>query len=448
MAGRVCYPVLRYGKLTHKLQSYRTFLSAAYRCEDAWSKRLKSQLLLGINASDYSYDLDRKFKREGKVSAIDVDLFVNKLEPTYARSLTQDLEELVNRLRRSPETINTLPSTPHAALRILLDTKRTKLLLKFLANPLEYGIFPDHYMNNVLMDTFIKEKNYTAAARVASVLMLQEDFGPPLTQVLAIASCYSYLKSEENLPWEDYTVKLEEPEEEVKIKIPYLRNPYFDDHFDLKDPNHIVGKTLAWGAPLVGGEIGLSCEILGWATYNKWNDLANAFRNATEGTTPIASSVINSVKEIVAASESCESREDILALVTRLESSSSRVVDLDLESLIQDLAQKEAAKTEADDIKAQEEIYASWEKRREEEVHKQLEEYRKKQLLAEIEEKKRDLAAQEDVIFFFDNKDRLEMLLDKKPTPMEKPRRYFFPQKKMKPKKVDEDYIPPEVRRR
>lgn len=321
-------------------------------------------------------------------------------------------------------------------------------MLKFLSNPLEFGVFPDHYMSNLLMDTFIEEKNYTAAARVASVLMLQEDFGPPLTQALAMASCYLFATSTENLPWEDYTVKIEEPEEELKIRIPYLRNPYFDDHFDLKEPNHIVGKTLAWGAPLIGGEIGTNCEILGWALYNKWSDLEAALQRCTANSSPVAASVITSVKELVNSSDDSENQEKIMSLVTRLESSGTFVKEVNLKSVIEDHVKNVAAKTEADDIKVQEGLYATWEKMRQEEVEKQLEEYRRKQLLEEIERKKNELKTKEELFTFFENQDRLEMLLDRKPVVREKDRTHFFPHKIKKPKKVDEDYIPPEVIRR
>lgn len=58
-----------------------------------------------------------------------------------------------------------------------------------------------------------------AAARVATYLMLQEDFGGPLTQALVLASCYRYITSEDKQPWEDYTPKVEEPKEEVRVQV-------------------------------------------------------------------------------------------------------------------------------------------------------------------------------------------------------------------------------------
>ncbi|XP_068234741.1 uncharacterized protein [Palaemon carinicauda] len=448
MSNRLPHSAWKLLRLNQGLKHCRTFLSAAYRCEEAWNNRLKTPLLANINSSDYVYELDRKYKHEGKVSAIDVDLFVNSLKPTNAKSINQDLEEIVQRLRRSPETIHTLPSTSHAVLRMLLDARRTKLILKLLSNPLTFGIFPDHYMSNLLMDTFIEEKNYTAAAHVASTLMMQEDFGPPLTQALVIASCYLYTTSTENLPWEDYTVKIEEPEEELKIRVPYLRNPYFDDHFDLRNPNHIVGKTLAWGAPLIGGEIGTNCEILGWALYNKWNCLEGALQRCAANRSTVAKSVITAVKDQLNSSEEIEGQEKILSLVNQLESGGTCVTEVNLRSVIENHVLNEVSKAEADFIKVQEDVYSAWEKMRNDEVDKQLYAYKRKQVLEEIERKKKELKAKEDIFTFFEKKDELEMLLDRKPVVQERDRTHFFPHKIKKARKVDEDYIPPEVIRR
>lgn len=70
---------------------------------------------------------------------------------------------------------------------------------------------------------YIFSLSFSAAARISSVKMLQEDFGPKVTQVLTLGSCYFYATSDNNQPWEDYTPKVEEPKEEV-------RNIFFSQH--------------------------------------------------------------------------------------------------------------------------------------------------------------------------------------------------------------------------
>lgn len=293
------------------------------------------------------------------------------------------------------------------------------------------------------MHTFLQHQDYTAAARVAAYLMHQEDFGPPLTQALVLASCYQYAITKDNQPWEDYTPKVEEPEEEVLLRVRYLRNPYFDDHFDLKEPNHLVGKTLAWASPLVGGLVGRSCEVLGWALYSKWQELEAALDRLRIGKEPIAASVVSQVKSLIENIDDGEVREQLISALARVEAAETGVVELDLLSAITQLAQDAAKEAEPLDIKAQEENYRRWEKQRMEEYQNQVEEYRKNELVAEIEQKKKDLTEREEVIFFFDHKEKVAMMQPEK-------RKYYpkrspaYPKKK-KPRVVDEAYVPPEV---
>ncbi|KAG0722652.1 28S ribosomal protein S27, mitochondrial [Chionoecetes opilio] len=509
MARRVCRPATlqRLLSLRHtQLPKSRNFLSASYRCDDVWNKRLDNPLVSSVNLGDFYYDLDRKFKREGKVSAIDVDLFVNRIDNPRADGVVEELEELIHRLRRSPETVDTLESTHCAVLRVLLDGGYTDTLTRLLAQPMSYGLFPDHPTCNLLMHTFLERKEYTvifpknttvnkvvyfdllndhleacfektqaqifqqdgaschtaldviqwlddykigriddwpAAARVAVYLMLQEDFGPPLTQALVLASCYCYTTTQDNQPWEDYMPKVEEPQEEVKIRVKFLRNPYFDDHFDLTEPHPLLGKTLAWVSPLVGGLAGRSCGLLGWALYGKWEELAAALDRVATEKEPIAASVVVQIKSLVEGVEDVEARERLLSGVGRVEAAEGLVVEQDLWLAITQLAQDAARAAEPLDIKAQEENYRRWEEQREEEYQRQVQAYKKQQLLAEIEEKKQELTAREEVIYFFDNKEKLSMMLPEK--------KKFYPKrspaypKKKRPREVDEAYIPPDV---
>ncbi|XP_050723142.1 uncharacterized protein LOC127001934 [Eriocheir sinensis] len=447
MAGRVLGPALRrlLFRPQTRLQKSRHFLSASYRCDEVWTKRLENPLVSSINPVEFYYDLDQKYKHEGKVSAIDVDLFLNRIDDPKVDGLAEEVEELMHRLRRSPETIHTLESTHYAVVRALLDGGHTPTLLQLLTDPMAYGLFPDHITCNLVMHTFLSRQEYTAAARVASYLMLQEDFGPPLTQALVLASCYRYVTSEDKQPWEDYTPKVEEPKEEVKIRVKYLRNPYFDDHFDLTDPNHIVGKTLAWASPLVGGLVGRNCEALGWALYNKWEELEAALDKLRAGKEHIAASVASQVKSLVEGVEDVAVRERLLSAVARVEVAESEAGDQDLEAAITKLAEDAAKEAEPLDIKTQIENFRRWEEQREDEYQRQVDAYRKKQLMEEIEDKKKTLAEKEEVIFFFDNKEKLEMLLPtKKKKYYPKKKSIAFPKKK-KPREADETYIPPEV---
>ena len=52
--------------------------------------------------------------------------------------------------------------------------------------------------------------------------------------------------TEEESNWNPIKTELPpEPEDEVKVRVWFADNNYFDDHFDLKQRRHLIGKTLA-----------------------------------------------------------------------------------------------------------------------------------------------------------------------------------------------------------
>lgn len=249
----------------------RLFLSEAYHCEEAWSRRLESPLLQKIDPITMYVQLDQRYGNVGKVSAIDVDIFVNSLtHDTYVNEVMKTLHNL----RQSVETANMLDSTHHAAIRYFLQHGYIQELHEVLNDRLNYGIFPDYFDYNMLMDHFIKSKNYASAAKVASLVMLQEDADHPITNALCLYACHKYLenpddwKKPEEAPTDTST-------EEVKIRVPYIRNPYFDDHFDLTDPRDLVGKTLNFQGKLRTDAIGRTCQLRGLILYKKYDDVLN-----------------------------------------------------------------------------------------------------------------------------------------------------------------------------
>jgi len=156
--------------------------------------------------------------------------------------------------------------------------------------------------------------------------------------------------------------------------------------------------------------------------------------------------MMNKVKELAAESKDEESEEEKISRESALtQLGQVTTVELELSSELIKLIEVSAKLTEDSDIKEQNEIYNNWEEKRQMEVDRQLQLYEKQRFIAEIEAKKKDLEEREEVIFFFDNKDKLEMMLPDR-------KKKFYPKKnslkfgKKKPKKVDEGYIPPTVR--
>ena len=61
--------------------------------QDVWKSRLSSPVLQKVDLEKFFFDVERKFNREKRGSAIDVDIFANKASPDNEGEL-EHLEEL------------------------------------------------------------------------------------------------------------------------------------------------------------------------------------------------------------------------------------------------------------------------------------------------------------------------------------------------------------------
>jgi small subunit ribosomal protein S27 len=260
-----------------KVTTSRAYLTEAYKLTSEWDHRLKTPILEKVNIETLFVDLNQKFSQKKKINWIDVDIFANKA----TENNIEDALDLLKMLRSTAEAYKMLDSTQHAVIRLL--SSNPELLLALLNQRLQFGVFLDSHQANFLLDKFIKENNFMVAARLATFQMLQEDFENPITRYLSLLACYKFMDNLEMFvdlippPPPESTV----PEvagkkkkiEEIKIRVKYLRNPYFDDHFDITDTNHLVGKTLLYLADEIKDELlANSVRLIGFALYQKYEN--------------------------------------------------------------------------------------------------------------------------------------------------------------------------------
>lgn len=268
----------------------RTFLSDSYKCTEAWQARLDTPVLQQVNTTTFYFELDRKFHQHGQVCAVDIDIFANKINDN---AHLEELADIVHKLRLTAETTNALDSTSHAVIRHHLDHGNDNIvnLINILDDRLSYGVFLDSYTANLLLDRLLKLKNYRLAAKIASLLMLQEDFENEISRTLSLYACYKYLENPE--PFEEIVKpeaeivekkeaakpmdakalrKARKKVEEIKIRVKFIRNEYFDDHFDLKNSQHLVGKTFLILARYIDGMLGNTLKLLGHCYYEKYEE--------------------------------------------------------------------------------------------------------------------------------------------------------------------------------
>lgn len=427
----------------------RSFLSEAYRCEEAWNHRLESPLLQKIDPMTMFAELEQRYGSAGKVSAVDVDIFVNSLTDN---SYVNELIKILHNLRQSTETSNTLASTHHAVMRYFLQHDFIQELHEVLNDRLNYGIFPDYFDYNMLMDHFVKRKDYVSAAKIATLVMLQEEMAHPITNAFCIYACHKYLENPDD--WKKPEVPQDTSKEEVKVRVGYLRNPYFDDHFDLVEPRDLIGKTLSFQGKHRMDALGRTCQLRGLILYKKYDDVLNLIKEWLE--TMQEKIVYEEVFELILKDNSNLQEQDIerfkivessLFLLKKKQNLKESLIEA-MENLITATVKEEAEK----DISKQCQTYSDWEHIRASILETQIKAIEREKRIANIEKIKKDLKEREQLLTFFDNEEahelQIEQIQENERKEDERIRSMYKSAKKLRGLVASESYIPPDVKNR
>lgn len=158
------------------------------------------------------------------------------------------------------------------------------------------------------MDYFIKTSNYRDAAKVAAIQMLQEDFSNEITKHLALYSCLKYLQ--EPIPWNaevkqevESTEENDDEDEEVKVRVKFLRNPYFDGHFDLKSPTELMGKTLMTIGRLNQDSVSQSYYLVGLGLSKNSEEARQFLEKVESGKIEVSKDAVNMFKKYIIAGD-------------------------------------------------------------------------------------------------------------------------------------------------
>ncbi|KAF7266791.1 uncharacterized protein LOC143204759 [Rhynchophorus ferrugineus] len=399
-------------------QTYiRTFLSQAYYCNEIWNERLSSPVFKKVVPEDLYHDLEQRYQKTKHLSAIDVDIFVNTITDSH---FSEELLDLVHKLRLTADTSNTLNATSHAVVRALLKFGKIEDLMDALDDRLNYGLFIDYYTANILMDTFWKSKDFAKGVKIASMLMLQEEVEHPLSCAFSLLHCFNYLQNPKGWPQEEI---LEDSEDEVKIRVKFLRNHYDDQHFDLKDANKVAGKTLMMFCKNKNDPLHQSFSILGMALFGQTEALKKIFSNIKQ---PLFKEVLDLIPE----------DSEIKNATNQLPNQS-----VDINKFLMENVEKVYQQTSEKDIYDQCETFKKWEEERLQAFEEQKVRLSNAKRLQDIEDLKKAMQEKEEKLWFFDNEDQIDLKIAKK--------KKFYPKRwfghKKSPRKIDETYIPPEV---
>ncbi|KAL0268880.1 UNVERIFIED_CONTAM: hypothetical protein PYX00_010673 [Menopon gallinae] len=406
----------------------RCFLSESFKCTEAWENRLKSPVFKNLNFGQLYTELNKCFSAKRRINVLDIDLFANGIVDNF---YTDELHDILINLRKNPETVLMKESTSHAVIRWYLSMNNKSDLLNILAQRLNFGIFPDIYSSILLIDMFLKEGDSMSATKVAVLQMLQEDCNHPILRTLSLYSCLKYLNSPNiwEVPKEEENED-EDEDEVVKVRVKFSRNEYFDDHFDIINTNHLVGKTMVAFSKWIDGPIGISNHLIGLVLYEKFEEAKNLVSHIIENKIPVYKDAVEITKSYLKETpkqvpqnetekkEDGEQKEipqckmDVEELLNKLDG--QHLLNDNLIESVAEIVKKEVEEHEKSIIKNQCDTYARWEEERIENIRMEMEEEKKRSVISKIENVKRELEEEEQKLFYFDNEEEYQEMIKEK----------------------------------
>ncbi|XP_067944347.1 small ribosomal subunit protein mS27-like [Watersipora subatra] len=293
----------------------RSLMSKEFYCNSEWQGRLNDSILSKVTTEILLTQLFLQFDKSGAATAIDMEVFSNKVQEVHPTQLHL-VENLLKRFRSSQQALSVIDSMSHALIRAYLELDQTDRLIPILQQKIAYGIFPDQFAFCLILDHLIKSNNFQGASKIAIEIMLQGVEPHPSARLLSLYSCGRYLAEHSQTllaPFtEDDKPELPEGEEEyVVVKFVPLHN--FDDHFDITDEKRLIGRTLAFlSSPSESSPVYRSYNLIGLAMAEDCNKLLDYLREFLRQPTDNNTFHREVLDTLSTCLEACKSRSEVI----------------------------------------------------------------------------------------------------------------------------------------
>nr|XP_046243739.1 28S ribosomal protein S27, mitochondrial [Scatophagus argus] len=361
--------------LSPSLSARRWLLSAAYTDTKLWETREKDPQSLAALADI----MDRTYERNLPVSSLTVSRFVDNIS---SREEVDQGEYYLYKFRHSPNCWYLRDWTIHSWIRQCLKYGAREKAMHTLKNKVQFGIFPDDFTFNLLIDSYIKDGDFKGACSVVEEVMLQEAFDLPSTQILSLYALGTYLAkrpqltvSEERALGASLLISGLEQDNTVGLSAQLLGNALLGKVEMLKGIHAVFkGMPLFWGHGYVGralavmeaavsGDVKLSKDTLDYVS-DLLQDLSSASDTDSSGE---ESTGEEDKKEDTVDEEDQAEQAKLPQYANRFKELSSqleskgKVDSASFQALVTSLAQQNLAAAEKPDLERYESRVEAWE---------------------------------------------------------------------------------------